>query len=117
MPNNFMDNFNSNTRASFILKALLIMLLVSIVLGFILFFLKIKKAYDESVPSVRIAPENLWTQDDPLNLPPIQFSREQKKKWSDEDIEKFFVEPSEEVIQKLHKKNSEKINKLLEGVK
>lgn len=115
-----MDNIkskNQKERGSFILKILLAILLLSLVLGFVLFFLKIKKTAASNIPSVKIAPENLWIQDDPLNLPPIQFSREQKKKWSDEDIEKFFVEPSEEVIDKLNKKNSEKIKKLLEGVK
>lgn len=104
-----------------ILKTGFTVFLMSLTLGLFLLFMQLKKNYSkpekDTLPSVRIAPENLYLPEDPLVLPPIQFSREQEKVWSDEKIEKFFVVPKNEEIENLHKNNTKKIDNLLEGIK
>lgn len=42
-------------------------------------------------------------------------SREQKEKWSDEEIAEWFMIPNEYMIEKLHEDNKKLIQKLMEG--
>ena len=42
-------------------------------------------------------------------------SREQKEKWSDEEIAEWFMIPNEYMIEKLHEDNKNLIQKLMEG--
>lgn len=91
-----------------------------VILGLMLFlhqFAGGAKDRRKRMPSVKIAPENIWLQTEPLHLDPIQFSREQKKLWNSDDVEKFFVEPNDDVLNELHEKNTGKIMHLLDGVK
>lgn len=106
-------------KPSFLLKGLLIFFVIAVSIGFVLFFFQTyrnKSTEVDKLPPVKIAPENLELPEDPLVLPPIQFSREQKKSWEKAEIEEFFVEPDESSIENLHEKNSEKIRNLLDGV-
>lgn len=115
-----LKNTGEKLNKPLLLKVLFGVFLLSVLAGLTLFFIrtgKQSKHENSQLPSVKIAPEHIWLNDEPLPLPPIQFSREQKKVWTTEDIEKFFIEPNEAVLDTLHEKNSEKIKQLLEGIK
>lgn len=100
-------------------KSLKLVVLISF--GLVAIFILVRfiknQPKNDSIPSVKIAPENLCLPEDPLVLPPIQFSREQEKSWSDEKIKEFFIIPSDDTIENLHNSNSKKIDNLLEGIK
>lgn len=102
------------------IKIILVLFICSVCIALVLLLFQLKKMTPSNerdlLPSVKIAPENLCLPDNPLSLPPIQFSREQRKTWSDRDIEMFFVDPKSEAGENLHKKNAQKIQDLLEGV-
>lgn len=66
------------------------------------------------VRTTKIDPNVFWLLDEPLDLPGIQLSHEQNKKWDEDDIEFWYEKPSDETMEKLHKHNKKIIEKLLE---
>ncbi len=66
------------------------------------------------VPLKKIDPNSLWLLDEPLQLPPIQFSREQRKIWKQGEIEYWYKPPSQEAMTELHIQNKKLIKNLLE---
>ena len=110
----------SKKNIALLYKILIAVFVISALIGLVLFFTKrpkqVVKEPTDTLPSVKIAPDQLWLPNELLPLPPIQFSREQKQIWSDEEIKSFFVEPDEDTKKLLHDKNIEKIHDLLEGV-
>lgn len=114
------ERISKLNKAKFI-KIAFIAFFCFLIIGFILLFIQIKGSCSlferDAVESVKIAPENLFLSDDPLALPPIQFSREQRKTWTDKKIKGFFIMPGDGVMKDLHDKNNKKIEKLLEGTK
>lgn len=64
----------------------------------------------------KIDPAVFWLLDEPLKLPPIQFSREQRKIWDPSEIEFWYEPPSAEAMENLHKKNRKIIDTILEDV-
>jgi hypothetical protein len=58
----------------------------------------------------------LYLLDEPLQVPPVQFSRKQRKQWSMNEIE-WWVEPfSKEELETLKMQNRAVIEKLLDNV-
>lgn len=53
---------------------------------------------------------------EPLELPPIQYSRKQKKIWTDADLQYWYTMPDTEQMKKLHEINEKQMNKLWESV-
>lgn len=66
--------------------------------------------------SVSIDPNVFWLLDEPLKLPPIQFSREQRTIWDAGEIEFWYEEPSPEAMKILNKKNKKIVENILEEV-
>jgi hypothetical protein len=52
---------------------------------------------------------------EPLFREEYYLSREQKEKWSDEDIQEWFTIPNEYMIEKLHDDNTRLIQGIMEG--
>ncbi len=63
----------------------------------------------------KLNPNSLWLLDEPLKLPPIQFSREQRRIWKQNEVDYWYEAPSEEVMDDLRQKNKEIIDNLLEA--
>ncbi|MGP1576899.1 MAG: hypothetical protein ACTTH7_05340 [Treponema sp.] len=61
-------------------------------------------------PAVFVLPE------EPLDLPPVQYSRKQKKVWTEADVQYWYTLPDAEQMKKLHDANEEKMKKLWESV-
>ncbi|PIE98679.1 MAG: hypothetical protein CR988_02230 [Treponema sp.] len=102
------------------LLGIIALTIVFIALGIIFILSQVNKKDETGEPaevlkSVKIQPNMLWLSDEPLQLPPVQFSREQKKTWLEEDVMEFYFYPNEKTMQELHQKNEEKIKDLLEG--
>lgn len=70
----------------------------------------------EGVSHSKINPDVFWLLDEPLQLKPIQFSREQRKIWTPSEIEFWYEPPSAEAMENLHKKNRKMIDTILEAV-
>lgn len=106
------------TSWKFLFIGCFVCFVAAVVIGLLLFFSKkpASPVQTTKLPSVIIPPEHIWIPENPLILPEIQFSREQKKEWTQEEIQKFFVEPNEDSLKELHRQNTEKIKKLLEAV-
>ena len=63
----------------------------------------------------KIDPNVLWLLEEPLYLPPIQFSREQRKIWEEEEIEYWYEPPSKQIMEMLNKKNKNLVDNILEA--
>ena len=59
--------------------------------------------------------QDLLTPAEPLFREEYYLSREQKEKWSDEDIQEWFTIPNEYMIEKLHDDNTRLIQGIMEG--
>ncbi|MEL3911473.1 hypothetical protein [Treponema pedis] len=68
----------------------------------------------QTKPFTFIDPNVFWLLEEPLKLPPIQFSREQRKIWDKGEIEFWYEPPSSEAMEKLNKKNKKIIENILE---
>ena len=66
-------------------------------------------------PNFKIDPAVFWLLDEPLKLPTIQFSREQRKIWDASELEFWYEPPSAEAMENLHKKNKKIIDNILEA--
>ncbi|MGP1438895.1 MAG: hypothetical protein ACTTKH_07475 [Treponema sp.] len=76
----------------------------------------IKKAKAEMAKPVIVDSNMLYLLEEPLQLPPVQFSRKQRKQWQMNEIE-WWVEPfSKEDVETLKLKNRAMIEKLLNNV-
>ena len=65
--------------------------------------------------SGKIDVDKLQIIDEPLYLPPIQFSREQRKIWEKEEVDYWYEPPTEEDMGELHKQNKKLTDKILEA--
>ncbi|MGP1594838.1 MAG: hypothetical protein ACTTH8_06295 [Treponema sp.] len=65
---------------------------------------------------ISIDPSVFALPDEPLELPPVQYSRKQKKIWTEADVQYWYSLPNAEEMQKLHDINEERMKKLWESV-
>ena len=76
----------------------------------------IKSANDEAKKPVIVDTNMLYLLEEPLPIPPVQFSRKQRKQWSMNEIE-WWIEPfSKEELETLKMQNRAIIEKLLDNV-
>jgi hypothetical protein len=76
----------------------------------------IKSASDQAKKPVLVDTNMLYLLDEPLQAPPVQFSRKQRKQWSMNELE-WWIEPfSKEELETLKMQNRAVIEKLLDNV-
>lgn len=76
----------------------------------------IKNERVEAKEPVVVDTNMLYLLDEPLQVPPVQFSRKQRKQWSMNEIE-WWIEPfSKEELETLKMQNRAVIEKLLDNV-
>ncbi|UTC68132.1 MULTISPECIES: hypothetical protein [unclassified Treponema] len=124
---NIQDFFSNNRKLVIIIVCVLIFLLIlSLVLLIIFSQKKEDTAYSKEKKTVlssknsdfksgKINTDKLQLIDEPLYLPPIQFSREQRKIWEKEEVDYWYEPPSKEDIEELHKQNKKLVDNILEG--
>ena len=95
------------------LGLLIIILIISVI---ILIHGNKKPGTDPDEVMISIDPMIFMLPDEPLELPPIQYSRKQKKIWTDSDLQYWYTIPDAEQMQKLHDINERQMNKLWESV-
>ena len=95
------------------LGLLIIMLIISVM---ILLSGTKKQHIDPDEVIISIDPMIFMLPDEPLELPPVQYSRKQKKIWTDADLQYWYTIPDAEQMQKLHDINERQMNKLWESV-
>ena len=95
------------------LGLLIIMLIVAVI---ILVSGTKKPNADPDEVMISIDPMIFMLPDEPLELPPVQYSRKQKKIWTDADLQYWYTIPDAEQMQKLHDINERQMNKLWESV-
>ena len=93
------------------LGVLMLLLLIAVLL-----FIREVKSAPHQTKDITLDASVLQLPDEPLDLPPIHYSRKQKKIWSDADVQYWYTIPNEEQMQKLHAINEEKMNNLWETV-
>lgn len=93
------------------LGVLMFLLLIAVLL-----FIHETRATSHQTRDITLDASVLQLPDEPLDLPPIHYSRKQKKIWSDADVQYWYTIPNEEQMQKLHAINEEKMNNLWETV-
>ena len=77
---------------------------------------QIKTASENEKKPVVVDSNMLYLLDEPLKMPPVQFSRKQRKQWSMNEIE-WWIEPfSKEDLETLKMQNRAVIDKLLDNV-
>jgi len=96
-----------------VLGLLIIMLIVSVIM---LVSGTKKPIADPDEVMISIDPMIFMLPDEPLELPPVQYSRKQKKIWTDSDLQYWYTIPDAEQMQKLHDINERQMNKLWESV-
>ena len=69
----------------------------------------------QGAADTKIDPKVLWVLEEPLRLPPIQFSREQRKMWDRHEVEFWYEPPSKEIMEMLDKKNKNLVDNILEA--
>ena len=95
------------------LGLMIIMLIVSLI---ILVGGTKKTSVDPDEVMISIDPVIFMLPDEPLELPPVQYSRKQKKIWTDSDLQYWYTIPDADEMQKLHDINERQMNKLWESV-
>ena len=75
-----------------------------------------KSKVDTDEVMISIDPVIFLLPDEPLELPPIQYSRKQKKIWTEADLQYWYAIPDAEQMQKLHDINERQMNKLWESI-
>ena len=95
------------------LGLLIIILIISVI---ILIHGNKKPGTDPDEVMISIDPVIFMLPDEPLELPPIQYSRKQKKIWTDSDLQYWYTIPDADEMQKLHDINERQMNKLWESV-
>ena len=96
-----------------VLGLLIIMLIVSVIM---LVSGTKKPSADPDEVMISIDPMIFMLPDEPLELPPVQYSRKQKKIWTDSDLQYWYTIPDADEMQKLHDINERQMNKLWESV-
>ena len=96
------------THKLIVLASALGLLIIMLIISVIILLSGTKK------PSVD--PDEVMISIEPLELPPIQYSRKQKKIWTDSDLQYWYTIPDAEQMQKLHDINERQMNKLWESV-
>jgi len=99
-----------------IVCALIFILTLSLLL---IIFSQTKKAVlsskNSDFKSGKVDTDKLQIIDEPLYLPPIQFSREQHKIWEKEEVDYWYEPPAEKDMEELHKQNKKIADKILEA--
>ena len=96
-----------------VLGLLIILMMISVVL---LINGTKKIETDPNEIMISIDPVVFQLPHEPLELPPIQYSRKQKKIWTDADLQYWYAIPDTEQMQKLHEINDQQMHKLWENV-
>ena len=95
------------------LGLMIIMLIVSVIM---LVSGTKKPSVDPDEIMISIDPMIFMLPDEPLALPRVQYSRKQKKIWTDSDLQYWYTIPDAEQMQKLHDINERQMNQLWESV-
>ncbi|UTD06331.1 hypothetical protein E4N80_04190 [Treponema denticola] len=123
---NIRDFFSNNRKAVIIIVCILIFILI---LSLLLILVSQKKddtshsktkqavlsSKNSDFKSGKVDTDKLQIIDEPLYLPPIQFSREQRKIWEKEEVDYWYEPPTEEDMEELHKQNKKIADKILEA--
>ena len=123
---NIRDFFSNNRKAVIIIVCILIFILI---LSLLLILVSQKKddtshsktkqavlsSKNSDFKSGKVDMDKLQIIDEPLYLPPIQFSREQRKIWEKEEVDYWYEPPTEEDMEELHKQNKKIADKILEA--
>ena len=123
---NIRDFFSNNRKAVIIIVCILIFILI---LSLLLILVSQKKddashsktkqavlsSKNSDFKSGKVDMDKLQIIDEPLYLPPIQFSREQRKIWDKEEVDYWYEPPTEEDMEELHKQNKKIADKILEA--
>ncbi len=115
--NKIQEFISDHKKEAVIALCLLVLILFTIIL-ILIFSGQSKtgnKLENKTVPEVKIDSKVLWLLEEPLDLPPIQFSREQRKIWEDEEIKYWYEPPSKEAMEKINKKNKKLVDNILEA--
>lgn len=95
------------------LGVLILLMLISVLL-------LVKETRKTDLPAdeviISIEPAIFLLPEEPLELPPVQYSRKQKKIWTEADLEYWYTIPDKEQMQKLHELNEQQMKKLWESV-
>lgn len=109
-----MIDFKDNKTKILISAAAVLILLIVIII--LLASQGGRKEKKETVQkTISVDPNVLWLLEEPLQPPSIQFSRKQRKTWSQEEFEYWYKGFSKEDMEKLHEENKKTIEKLLES--
>ena len=123
---NIRDFFSNNRKAVIIIVCILIFILI---LSLLLILVSQKKddtshsktkqavlsSKNSDFKSGKVDMDKLQIIDEPLYLPPIQFSREQRKIWEKEEVDYWYEPPTKEDMEELHKQNKKIADKILEA--
>ena len=123
---NMQDSFSHNRKAVIIIVCALIFILILSLLLIIFSQKKDDASYSETKKAVlssknsdfksgKVDTDKLQIIDEPLYLPPIQFSREQRKIWEKEEVDYWYEPPTKEDMEELHKQNKKIADKILEA--
>ena len=123
---NMQDSFSHNRKPVIIIVCALIFILILSLL--LIIFSQKKDGTSHSVKkkaalssknsdfkSGKVNTDKLQIIDEPLYLPPIQFSREQRKIWEKEEVDYWYEPPTKEDMEELHKQNKKIADKILEA--
>lgn len=97
-----------------IAASILILILLTLII-FLLVFSVNKREKEVPAKVISVDPNALWLLEEPLPLPSIQFSRKQRKIWSQDEFNYWYKGFSKEDIEKLKEENRKIIEKLLES--
>lgn len=123
---NSRDFFSYKKKTVIIIVCILIFILILSLLLIIVLQKKDDTSYSETKRAVlssknsdfqsgKINTDKLQIIDEPLYLPPIQFSREQRKIWEKEEVDYWYEPPTEKDMEELHKQNKKIADKILEA--
>ncbi len=106
---------HANKRLSIIIGGMIVLVILVSVLAAVVRPHNKPVVTDDEI-FVTIDPSLLQLPEEPLSLPPLKYSRKQKKIWTDADLHYWYTIPDAKQIQELHKINEEKIKNLWESV-
>ena len=123
---NIRDFFSNNRKAVIIIVCILIFILILTLLLILVSQKKDDTSHSKTKQAVlssknsdfksgKVDMDKLQIIDEPLYLPPIQFSREQHKIWEKEEVDYWYEPPTEEDMEELHKQNKKIADKILEA--
>ena len=105
------------THKLIVLASALGLLIIMLIISVIMLVSGTKKPIaDPDEVMISIDPMIFMLPDEPLELPPVQYSRKQKKIWTDSDLQYWYTIPDADEMQKLHDINERQMNKLWESV-